>query len=77
MLLLNEVSLDEPPTMISDNANETIQGKFNKNLKEASCNLIQTEPFIPWSHTAVKEIKELKKLLKKNVHIKGTQGTLG
>ena len=50
-----------PPTVICDNAKEIVLGHFNRKLKEASCHLKQMEPFTPWSNSAKREIKELKK----------------
>ena len=38
--------------IICDNAKEMILGEFNRKLKEASCHLRQTEPFIPWLNAA-------------------------
>ena len=40
---------------------QNILGEFNRKLKETSVDLRQTEPFIPWSNEAKREIKELKK----------------
>ena len=36
-------------------------GEFNKKLEDASCHLRQTKLFTPWSNSAGREIKELKK----------------
>ena len=47
--------------MICDNARELVQGKFHQKLKEAVCHLKQLEPYTPWSNSAEREIKELKK----------------
>ena len=38
-----------------------IQGKFHQKLIEAVYHLKQLEPYTPWSNTAEREIKELKK----------------
>ena len=61
-----------PLDKICDNANETILGKFNRNLKEASCHLRQTELFIPWLNAAKREIKEPKKGSSRNLIKSGT-----
>ena len=50
-----------PPAAICDYAKEMIPGEFNRELKEASCHLKQTEPFNPWLNAAKREMKELKK----------------
>ena len=49
-----------------------IQDEFNRKLKEASCHLRQTEPFIPWSNIAERELKVLmrgsRRLMKHELH---------
>ncbi len=50
-----------PPKMIVDNAKEMKMGEFARKCKEASCYLRSTEPYSPWSNSAEREIRELKK----------------
>ena len=50
-----------PPPIIYDNAKEMILSEFNRKLKEALCQLRQTELFMPWSNAAERKIKELKR----------------
>ena len=49
------------PAIIYDDAKEKILGEFNRKLKEVLYHLRQMEPFTPWSNTAKREIKKLKK----------------
>ena len=50
-----------PPAFICNNAKEMVQGKFYKNLKDATYHLKQLEPYSSWSNAAEREIKELNK----------------
>ena len=50
-----------PPACICNNAKETIQGKFYQKHKDTAYHLKQLEPYTPWSNTAERGIKELKK----------------
>ena len=56
----------EPPAIVCDNAKEMIQGEFNRNLKEASHHLRQTEPFAPWANANKREIKEQRRFWEEN-----------
>ncbi len=47
--------------MIVDNVKEMKMGEFAWKCKEASCYLRSTEPYSPWSNSAKREIRELKK----------------
>eukprot|EP00804_Cyclotella_cryptica_P013811 CCRYP_019426-RA/>CCRYP_019426-RA protein AED:0.46 eAED:0.46 QI:0/-1/0/1/-1/1/1/0/83 len=47
--------------MIVDGAKEMRLGEFARKCKEASCLLQSTEPYSPWSNSAEREIRELKK----------------
>eukprot|EP00804_Cyclotella_cryptica_P022264 CCRYP_020542-RA/>CCRYP_020542-RA protein AED:0.22 eAED:-0.25 QI:0/0/0/0.5/1/1/2/0/420 len=47
--------------MIVDGAKEMRLGEFAWKCKEASCLLQSTEPYSPWSNSAEREIRELKK----------------
>ena len=49
------------PAIICDNANEMVQGKFNRKLKETSCYLKTSQPFTPWTNVAEREMTEHKK----------------
>eukprot|EP00956_Cyclotella_meneghiniana_P018312 scaffold30420_cov55-Cyclotella_meneghiniana.AAC.1 len=49
------------PKMISDGVKEMKLGEFARKCKEAGCLLQCTEPYSPWSNTAEREIRELKK----------------
>ena len=49
------------PTMIVDNAKEMKLGEFDWKCKEASCYLQSMEPYSPWSNSAERQIRELKK----------------
>ena len=49
------------PKMIVDNAKEMKLGEFARKRKEAHCYLRSTEPYSPWSNSAEREIRELKK----------------
>ena len=50
-----------PPKLIIDGAKEMKLGEFARKCKEASCYLRSTEPYSPWSNSAEREIRELKK----------------
>ena len=50
-----------PPACLCNHAKEMIQGKYYQKLKDAACHLKQLEPYIAWSNTTEREIKELKK----------------
>jgi hypothetical protein len=50
-----------PLKMIVDNAKEMKLGEFAWKCKEAYCYLRSTEPYSPWSNSAEREIRELKK----------------
>jgi hypothetical protein len=50
-----------PPKLIVDGAKETKLGEFARKCKEALCYLQSTEPYSPWSNSAAREIRELKK----------------
>ena len=50
-----------PPKIIVDNAKEMKLGEFARKCKEARCYLRGTEPYSPWSNSAEREIRELKK----------------
>ncbi|KAL7476932.1 hypothetical protein ACHAW6_002756, partial [Cyclotella cf. meneghiniana] len=50
-----------PPKMIVDGAKEMKLGELARKCKEASCYLRGTEPYSPWSTSAEREIRELKK----------------
>ena len=50
-----------PPKIIVDDAKEMKLGKFAWKCKEAHCYLRSTEPYSPWSNSAKREIRELKK----------------
>eukprot|EP00804_Cyclotella_cryptica_P017247 CCRYP_016811-RA/>CCRYP_016811-RA protein AED:0.26 eAED:0.25 QI:0/0/0/1/0.5/0.66/3/0/445 len=50
-----------PPKMIVDGAKEMKMGEFAWKCKEAHCYLQSTEPYSPWSNSAKREIRELKK----------------
>ena len=50
-----------PPKIIIDNAKEMKLGEFARKCKEARCYLRGTEPYSPWSNSAEREIRELKK----------------
>ncbi len=50
-----------PPACIVDGSKEQVKGEFRRKLKEASCQLKQTEPYSPWQNAAEGNIRELKK----------------
>eukprot|EP00804_Cyclotella_cryptica_P019398 CCRYP_006588-RA/>CCRYP_006588-RA protein AED:0.13 eAED:0.13 QI:0/0/0/1/0.75/0.6/5/0/864 len=50
-----------PPACIVDGSLEQVKGEFRRKLKEASCQLKQTEPYSPWQNAAEGNIRELKK----------------
>eukprot|EP00804_Cyclotella_cryptica_P005993 CCRYP_000238-RA/>CCRYP_000238-RA protein AED:0.33 eAED:0.32 QI:0/0/0/1/0.66/0.5/4/0/340 len=50
-----------PPKMIVDSTKEMKMGEFARKCKEAHCYLRSTEPYSPWSNSAEREIRELKK----------------
>ncbi len=50
-----------PPKMIIDNVKEMKLGEFAQKYTEAHCYLQSTEPYSPWSNSAEREIRELKK----------------
>ena len=58
-----------PPAITYDNDKEMIQDEFNTKLKEGSCNLRHTKPFIPWLNAAEVEIKTEERLWKENDQI--------
>jgi hypothetical protein len=49
-----------PPACIVDGSKEQVEGKFRCKLKEASCQLKQTEPYSEWHNAAEGNICELK-----------------
>ena len=62
-----------PPKMIVDNAKEMKMGEFAQKCKEVSCYLRSTEPYSPWSNSAEREIRELKKgAARKLTKVRGT-----
>ena len=50
-----------PPKMIVDYVKEMKLGEFAQKYKEAHCYLRSTKPYSPWSNSAEREIRELKK----------------
>ena len=50
-----------PLAVTYDNTKEMVHGKFNRKLKEASCQQKQMKLFTPWLNAAEREIKELKR----------------
>ena len=59
-LVLLFVQEGVPPKMIIDSAKEMKLGEFVKKCKEASCHLRSTN-YSPWSNSAERDIRELKK----------------
>ena len=55
------------PVFICDNLKEANQGKFQKRLKDASCQLKHTEPYTSQLNVATKKISECKKCEGKKV----------
>jgi hypothetical protein len=49
-----------PPACIVDGSKEHLKGELRHNLKEASCQLKQTEPYSIWLNTTEENIHELK-----------------
>ena len=50
-----------PPAMILDGSKEQVCGMFRRKLKEAACQLRQTEPYSPWQQAAEGAIREIKR----------------
>eukprot|EP00804_Cyclotella_cryptica_P012541 CCRYP_019921-RA/>CCRYP_019921-RA protein AED:0.43 eAED:0.43 QI:0/-1/0/1/-1/1/1/0/150 len=50
-----------PPKMIVDGTKEMKMEEFARKCNEALCYLQSTEPYSPWSNSAKREIRELKK----------------
>ena len=49
-----------PPACIADGSKEQVEDKFRHKLKEASCQLKQTETYSPWQNVAQVKSRELK-----------------